>query len=250
MLTIVTVVKGDKAGLEKTLASARKQSEKDWQLVVVFPESDFEIAEYVYYMNSADNRITGIVEDSPGIYQAMNTALREKKSEFFWFMNAGDCFTNEDSIKQAIGTIEELSADLIVGGYSVSGDQKYDIKRLEILTARKFSLNVRKGCHQAMVFRSDKSMNFVNFDSEYSIAADFLKVLNCAKKGRAYWVPLNLATITPGGVSHARIHEVIEEKQLIREAFFGKKSVDYFLGWIWGTLLRIKIIIRNITGNL
>ena len=54
MLTIVTVVKEDRVGLEKTLVSAQNQTEKNWQLLVVYPKSDVEIAEYVKRVHLQD----------------------------------------------------------------------------------------------------------------------------------------------------------------------------------------------------
>lgn len=248
MLTIVTVVKEDRPGLEKTLVSAQNQSEKNWQLIVVYPKSDVQIAEYVKRVHLQDERINGVPEDSPGIYQAMNTGLRFMKSEFFWFMNAGDLFTNENSIQLALRAIDELSADLIVGCYSVLGGFEYEIERTEKITPRKFSLNVRKGCHQAMIFRANGTGVLSSFDTKYPMAADFLKVLQFAENNKSYWVPLNLALISPNGVSHTRIQQVIKEKQSIRAEFFGTNTFDFFLGWIWGVLLKIKIRVREISG--
>jgi len=245
-LLVITVCKDDPQGLKTTTESLLMQNYQEWhQIIVLASESDVAL-ETAKNLEKSDRRISLIIQANRGIYNAMNTGLRQRESDFVWFMNSGDLFEESNSISSAIGLAERLMADLVVGGYGLISQNKtysHPIRRYKTLS---FSLNIRGACHQAMLFRRNE-LTILGYNEKFTIAADFHLVLELISSGSVvYQVPNIFARVTPGGVSDIELNKTLKEKQQIRNDYFGRLSVGSITGLVWMSAVKLKVISRKI----
>ena len=139
------------------------------------------------------------------------------------------------------------NADLLIGGYLVSGDsnsQPY-LKSAKRLSSFEFAFNRRGGCHQAMLFHKKKVLEFGVFDIDFELASDFDLVMKIVKGENSFRAERVFACIEPGGVSDQRIYDVIREKHQIRRSHFERKTLLLLVSIGWGIAVKSKIRARN-----
>lgn len=240
-VTIVTISKDDTPGLLKTIESLTLQSYSQWKLLVILSSQFDHSRKWVEEMCLRDARIEIYFPPQAGIYQAMNFGLEKVKSKYVWFMNGGDQFATDSSLEFAVVNMDRLNAGVLMGGYQFEQNgiiHKFQRRAVQI-SPRRFSLNIRSGNHQAMVF-SMNAIKAIKFDTRFPIAADFKFVLDVLKEGQGFRVNEVLAQIELGGISDINVIQVWSQKQAIREEYFGNSTLDSFFGIIWTAAVRLK----------
>ena len=96
-ITIVTVVYNDKNNIEKTINSVLNQSYNSKEYIVVDGKSTDGTLEIV--KKYADQISVIVSEPDRGIYDAMNKAVDLAHNEWIIFMNSGDVFADNDTLK-------------------------------------------------------------------------------------------------------------------------------------------------------
>ena len=101
ILSIITINKNNIKGLEKTLNSISNQLNKEFELIIVDGAS---IDGSTDLINSykGEFKITKIIENDTGVFDAMNKGISIALNEFILFLNSGDYFINEYSSKTII----------------------------------------------------------------------------------------------------------------------------------------------------
>jgi glycosyltransferase involved in cell wall biosynthesis len=246
-VSIISIARNNKEGLANTYRSVLAQTYKNWELIlVVAPSQDGTIA-LSESLASSDPRIENLAQNGLGIYSAMNQGLKEANGDYVWFLNSGDEFNDDATLECALKQIQLLNADLLIGGYSVSGDsnsQPY-LKSSKRLSSFEFAFNRRGGCHQAMLFHKKKVLEFGGFDIDFELASDFDLVMKIVKGENSFRAERVFACIEPGGVSDQRIYDVIREKHQIRRNHFERKTLVLFISIGWGIAVKSKIRARN-----
>jgi glycosyltransferase involved in cell wall biosynthesis len=247
LLSIVTISKNDLSGLRSTIESLKAQRFQSWECLVVLPSKDDNSYKEVKRIIELDNRFFLLLQQEPGIYEAMNLALDHLETKLVWFMNGGDKFASDDTLSESIEILTEHSCSVLIGGYAYfEGEKKrIFIKRTGNLSAPRFSLNIRGGCHQSMLFDFSSNSD-LRFNTEFRMCADFDYVLNFLRNGRALRINRVLAEIEPNGVSSLQISEVLREKQRIRRQHFGYVSAVVIFGKIQNLLIVSKVKLRKI----
>jgi glycosyltransferase involved in cell wall biosynthesis len=245
-VTVVTVAKDNAAGLLSTIESLKMQEYSDWKAIIIVPKSSSEtlkVAEEVL----TDSRFLALHDQGQGIYEAMNLGLEKCRSEYVWFMNAGDCFPRRESIEEILAMAEKEQADLILGRHAVFGRSdgsraKRDF--LNRLTRFRFAFNLRSGCHQAMLFRTSKLSDLGGYSTKYRLAADFDAVLKIVSFGKAFRTSRVCAVVQPGGVADSNLKLVFREKHQIRINLM--KLPHYLLmSLAWTFLANLNLGIRH-----
>jgi glycosyltransferase involved in cell wall biosynthesis len=244
-VTIISVTKNDLDGIRRTVESIQEQDFTAWNLAIIVSSASDSSLDYVKQLSEANENIQFLIPDSLGIYQGMNFALDKLMPNLTWFLNGGDVFANKSVLSIAHKYMVEFKPSILIGGYAVveDGTRRVFSRRKWEINARRFSLNVRSGNHQAMLFdlSGDKK---VKFDIGLELAADFLLVLEKLTYKNALRIPEVLVEVEPGGVSGTYIERVWAEKQFARRKVFGKFSVDYSLGILWTYGVKLKRIAR------
>lgn len=115
-LSIITVAYNASQELELTLQSVNSQLRRyEAEHIVIDGGSTDDTAKILHtYVSEID---TAISEPDKGVYDAMNKGLALAKSDWIYFLNAGDVFYNEHSLSQILEFIGEgdvLYSDVIV----------------------------------------------------------------------------------------------------------------------------------------
>ena len=240
-VTIISVTKNDPEGIRRTVQSVIEQDFEVWKLaIVVSSESDSSL-DYARQLSESNDKITVLIPDSLGIYQGMNFALDNLKPKLTWFLNGGDVFATKSVLSKAVKYMTQYSPGILIGGYSITenGKRKLFVPNASKISARRFSLNIRSGNHQSMLFDFSGEAE-AKFNLNLEMAADFLLVLKRLRNQPAVRVPELFVEVEPGGVSSTYIEKVWIEKQEARREIFGKYSLDYLLGIIWTQGVKLK----------
>ncbi len=246
VLTVVTIVKNHADGLQKTYDSIFGQTFQNWEMLIVVGESKDSTLQLATSLALRDNRVRVFIQDSSGIYAAMNLGLQSARGQFICFMNAGDRFSTPSVLDGALKEILATPVGLVIGGYSVNREKKNDdfILSRKLISELDFTFNRRSGCHQSMFFRTEVLTKTGGFDLRYSLASDFDSVLKVIRYSGALRVAEVYSLIEPGGVADQGIFRVHQEKHEIRRRFFKKATVT-FLSWVWTVAASSKVFLSQ-----
>ena len=247
-VSIITVVKNNATGLAKTLNSALAQDFSDWELIIVYGQSQDSTYEVASEFCELDSRITLIEQHDQGIYEAMNLGISKSQADFLWFMNSGDQFFSIKSLESGFKAIQKSDYGFMVGGYKIENDERVFQQSPGEISEIKFALSRRGACHQAMIFRKNSVKKAGSFDVRFRFAADQKLCLEIIKDSGAAKISEILATMEPDGISDKNLIDMHQEKALVRTEVFAKNPVARALGWAWMKAARIRTSLRHI-GN-
>ena len=245
-ITIISVTKNDYEGIRRTVESVKEQDFSAWKLIIVLSSASDSSYDYAQQLSRDHSNIHYLIPDSLGIYLGMNFALEKFEAKLTWFLNGGDTFLNEYVLSCAYRYMVRYKPSVLIGGYTIleNGRRRVFSRHKSEISARKFSLNIRSGNHQAMLFNfSDHEKP--KFDLDLELAADFLLVLKELRHKPALRIPEVFVEVEPGGVSSTYIEKVWIEKQSARKMVFGQYSLDSLLGIIWTCAVRLKRLTRT-----
>ena len=247
-VSVITVVKNDSKGLQKTISSLFSQTFLTWECLIISARSEDNTQVVATEIADSDDRVTHIQESAPGIYEAMNQGILLAKAPALIFMNAGDVFAFSNSIAVLNKEMHEQNCPIVIGGYS-TGERVFSYKR-KTFGPKSFSLNKRWGCHQSMILRKNLVYSVGGFSLDYKIASDFELVLKMLSESKGIRIREVVSVIEPNGISSTQIRKVLSEKQEIRRKHFGNYSLSALLGEVWTLLVLSKINLRSLIGNL
>jgi glycosyltransferase involved in cell wall biosynthesis len=249
-VSIISIARNNESGLARTFQSVMSQTHTDWELILVIAPSNDGTMGLASRLADSDPRIVTYPQTGLGIYSAMNEGLHASNGEYVWFLNSGDEFRDELSLDAAVSQMKILRADLLIGGYTVSGQSlaKQYSKRSKKINRLDFAFNRRGGCHQAMLFNKKNLLDLNGFSLDFQLASDFDVILRIIEGGKTFRTQKVLARIEPGGISDQRIFDVIREKHQIRRIHFSKNTFILFMSIGWGLAVKTKIRGRNFFG--
>lgn len=163
-ISIITVTFNAETTLKITLDSVRKQSYKNYELIIIDGNSRDNTKSIIednkdiinYYISEKDN----------GIYDAMNKGIVAATGDFCVFLNAGDAFASPDILKMVNFEICQFPYNDIYIGYAeyVNGStysvHKPNFKKLPYAF-----------CHQAIFFRLSMLKKNL-YDISYKLSGD------------------------------------------------------------------------------
>ena len=145
-------------------------------------------------------------EPDKGIYDAMNKGLTQASGDYIVFMNAGDCFPQDDTLEQVVhrcrlmeSPSDELPAVLYGLTDIVDGEGKFLYHRRLQPPAHLSWRSFRQGmlvCHQAFYARTDIAKN-LQYDTRYRFSADVdwcIRVMREAERMNLPLVPVGIVT--------------------------------------------------------
>jgi glycosyltransferase involved in cell wall biosynthesis len=198
-ISIITVVRNDRSGLERTIASVREQTCDDVEFVVVDGASDDGTVDVI--RAHADVVDDWVSEPDQGIYDAMNKGLQRARGEMVLFLNAGDALLTQASLESAVQAMEQHRGADILYFEAVRADARRASGCDHWAAIRYDSV----GNHQALLVRTAAHRRFP-FDLRYRIKADRDVQLRMFLAGcRAASIPLALVEFAPGGISSRAI---------------------------------------------
>lgn len=125
-LSIVTVVRNDRQGLEQTIRSLQTQSYRDFEYLVIDGASTDGTLDVVR-RHEASIQFWQSGQDA-GIYDAMNQGLRKAEGQYILFLNAGDRILDKDGLKRVAAALASHPAvDLFY--FQAVGDRQQPVSR-------------------------------------------------------------------------------------------------------------------------
>lgn len=235
MISVITVVRNHRKGLELTYKSLKRQTYIRWEMIVIDGSSSDGTSEYLEQISQEDQRVKVHSQNGLGIYAAMNEGLELSNSESVWFMNAGDTFFLNDSLELGLQTFLKCNVSLLIGDYSLGPNTHY-INR-EIKASQISDLDIlfgRRGvCHQSMIFLRSALVNVGAYSLDYPVASDYDAILGIHLLGKVSRTNLMLSQIEGNGFSDKNLHQMYLEKFLIRKKHFPKKKWVTVLNYLW-----------------
>ena len=213
-LTVVTVVKDDLAGLEKTIRSLVEQVDLSGveYLVIDSSENSATVETVV-----KDSLIAGALFswcEPQGIYAAMNTGLSLARGKYIYYLNAGDLLADPHVIADLKQTIEAVNPAWIVGRVEISEvSDKTVVSESWDYHAEKRALFARGlfPPHQGTIVRTESLRAAGGFDAKYSISADYAAALSLSLVSDPFMTDRVIATFFEGGVSTERWQDSFRE---------------------------------------
>ena len=218
LVSIVTVVRNDPVGLEKTIDSVISQDYRRIEYVVVDGASTDGTLEVLKRRQASVN--AWISEPDGGIYQAMNKGVSLASGEYVCFMNAGDTFANSDTVSRMFHPypeVELLWGDCIV---EKQRSEEYDCAR-NVVPRLHRQMTVS---HQSLFTRRAILLKRP-YDESFRIAADYDFLCERLLAGAPWeYRPIPVSRINDTGAS-ARIYRtsIQEKRQIALTRFPGKR---------------------------
>ena len=167
--------------LERTCESVVNQTFKDYEWIVIDgdstnPQTLETLRRY------KENMAYFVSEPDDGVFDAMNKGIEQASGYWLIFMNAGDCFYNNESLKSMVPYIDQnKNCAVVYGGILREHKEKLEPyfikqKRLDDL----FFL-VDTIMHQSSFIRRDMFVKYGKYRDEFRVVSDW------AKFAQMYW---------------------------------------------------------------
>lgn len=254
MFSIIVVCYNAGEKLEKTIASIRRQTENDYEIIV---QDGFSTDGSVEKLSTgADIKI--FRERDEGIYDAMNRAVSHAAGKYLFFLNCGDYFADENVLAEVKLEIEERDGVTdsgedsekrkASGAAGSSGEEKRGKTPPRIfygnIRERATGAHVTSNpviddfacfrnvpCHQAC-FYDRRLLVKRGFRTCYRVRADYEHFLWCYYRAHAVMVymPLTVASYEGEGFSESgenRRRSAIEHTHIVKKYMSRRKVMKY-----------------------
>jgi glycosyltransferase involved in cell wall biosynthesis len=239
-LSIITICLNEK-DVEQTCQSIIGQNWQNFEWIVIDGGSDLECLEVLekykhrmaYFISEKDN----------GIYDAMNKGIRLATGEYLNFMNAGDCFCDENVLRDVFSVPQDAG---VLYGNAAHWDKKRKCYQIlvspPVLTIRYFFVACIN--HQSSFIRRELFHLYGVYDEQFRIAADWEKWL-CFKKQGVMFHPLARLIAVYGihGISSLQ-KSVLEYEKRILIKRYSRGISDYL--WVYARCSVKKFILKRI----
>ena len=218
-LTIITVVLNDAKKLKKTFESINTQIFRNFEHVVIDGGS-VDKSKLIIQKNKRENTKV-IFQKDKGIYYAMNKGIQKAQGKWIFFLNAGDTFINNQTLKK-IFTNQGINGDVFFGNIYkdyISFKKKWISKKI---TSNDFLMPFG---HQS-VFVKKQLYKKYKLNKDYKIISDFIFFYNLYKnKYRTQKINLYITKIDTDGASNRNRFLALSETY----SFFLKKKKKFFI---------------------
>jgi glycosyltransferase involved in cell wall biosynthesis len=210
LVTVITVVLNDAAGLQKTIASVTSQTYDNIEFILVDGGSSDATLEVI---RGCQDRIDfWISEPDQGIYDAMNKGIDLATGSWINFLNCGDCFYRAETVETVFSS-SFGDADFIYGDtFFLSGDFHGVVKAWDFSLLWKTMVFT----HQSLFTKADV-LKKRKFDTSFRICADYDIIFSSYMEGRKfYYADTVIAMFDPGYSDVNRARMAIEKWRVVR----------------------------------
>jgi glycosyltransferase involved in cell wall biosynthesis len=125
-----------------------------------------------------------VSEPDSGLYDAMNKGMHMATGDYLCFLNAGDCFHEDDTLLNVAHSLNGMNElpDIIYGNTALVDSEGHFLRMRRLAPPEKLNWrSFRHGmlvCHQAFFMKRTKA---VDYDLHYRFSADFDWCIRCMK---------------------------------------------------------------------
>ncbi len=206
MISIIIVSLNTKTDFQNTINSVISQNEK-LELIVIDGKSVDGTLDVIKKNSKLINKL--VIEKDDGIYSAMNKGINLASKKWIYFLNSGDVFHSNQTIKNTIKILKKNeNFDVIIGNSIVR-------KKNSLTKSPRKELNnsTVSSCfsHQSAFTKTELLKKYF-FNTKYKFASDFdffLKLFNSKKK--FLYIDELISINKSGGISDINRLEVYAE---------------------------------------
>ncbi|WP_416768933.1 glycosyltransferase family 2 protein [Sulfurimonas sp. ST-25] len=174
-LSIITITYNAEDYLKDTLQSIKDQTFKDYEYIIIDGNSCDGTLDIIDQYNAYIDIV--ISEKDSGIYNAMNKGLKLAKGEWVTFLNAGDSYRDENTLKKIFAQMDP-KLKLVYGDWA-NIDRNGLFEYMKATTDLKGTLQKNFYiCHQSLFVKNER-LPF--YDESYRIKADYQWVIDIVK---------------------------------------------------------------------
>ncbi|MDR9367043.1 MAG: glycosyltransferase [Balneolaceae bacterium] len=196
LLTVVIVTKNPGSDIFATLASVLPLDDESVEILIKDNSDDTSIEEINGSFQFTNFRYVHSPDD--GIYDAMNQAINLANGEYIYFLNAGDTYIDCDLLN--ILKNDQTEADFFYGNIVNLYPFARQISYSKYIN--KYTVYLRRVCHQAIVVKKDVFDQLGLFDTNLSVNADYLFILRLFDQFKGKSIQKLICIYKGGGFSY------------------------------------------------
>jgi putative colanic acid biosynthesis glycosyltransferase len=216
LFSLVTVVLNDLSGMMQTMNSIHSQCCVDYEWIIVDGDSTDGTKEFIASLGPQVSIWRS--EKDKGIYDAMNKGVKLATGRYAVFMNAGDVFTNSDTLQKVHDHVCETNyvQDIIFGGATLILPNGMKIYR----APKDMNTSIWHGLpayHQATYYRTVRLKETLYSDT-YQICGDYYLAAKLYLQGvKSSYLNESLVHFRVGGISYQNPLKLISEPYSIQK---------------------------------
>ena len=216
-ISIVTIVRNDPEGLEKTILSVIGQTYGNIEFIVIDGAStDGTVDVIKKYAHKLDYWVS---EKDGGVYDAMNKGIRKATGVWVNFMNAGDTFAGAD-------VLERIDWDAFRDSALVYGGKIFKARQYAPVDIAALRYGEIMACHQSMFFNKQILKEALIYDTSLPIYSDYELVNRIYVQGYPMSrVDIAVADYAEGGISEAASTQKRKDKYKTLYKYYGLPGI-------------------------
>ena len=224
-ISIITITFQAEAYIQRTLDSVHAQGYRDqFEYIIVDGNSRDQTMSLI--QNASIKPDVLISENDKGIYDAMNKGLAKATGEYVMFMNAGDEFASDDTLKTILNHLSKNQDVLYSDANFVDLKGNFMGKRSEAtphqlpqnLTWKDFKFGMLI-CHQSFICKKSIAPFF---SLEYQLSSDIDWEIQCLKAAnKISYMPEPICNYLMGGASVKNLKKSWLERFQVLSKHFG-----------------------------
>lgn len=182
--SIITVTYNAEKVIENTILSIIEQTYHNIEYIIIDGASKDKTINIIEKYRPQIKTV--VSEPDNGLYDAMNKGIALAKGDYLCFLNAGDCFHQNDTLKKIVSSLStDTLPDIIYGETEIVNGQGTFLHRRRLSAPEKLTWkSFRHGmlvCHQA--FFAKRSL-VDPYDLRYLFSSDFDWCIRIMKKSK------------------------------------------------------------------
>jgi putative colanic acid biosynthesis glycosyltransferase len=213
--SVITVVRDNRAGFERTARSVVAQKDANFEWIVIDGASTDGTVDAIRTYASRIAYWTS--KKDAGVYHGMNDGLVHASKDYVLFLNSGDVFCSEHSL----GSVADAAAGLTTGVSMILGGAilEYPFGHRVVLKARRAENYIHHSnptTHQATFLHRELHQS-LPYDTSYRIAGDYHCICSMfLKDARCAYVDDAVVAVIRGGDSFSHRHPLVHARECIR----------------------------------
>lgn len=243
LLTVVIVTKNPDSDIYATLASLLPLDDESVEILIKDNSDDHSLEEVNHFFQFSNFRYEHSSDN--GIYDAMNKGIELSKGDYIYFLNAGDTYI--DCNLPEILKNDDSKTDFFYG--NIINLHPFARQTSYSKYINKYSVYLRRVCHQAIVVKKEVFEELGLFDTNLSINADYLFILKLFDQFKGKSIQKLISIYKGGGLSYNYKLSKEEKAHLKKELKKFYNPIELFFLAIAKVVLSWFVTLKNINKS-
>lgn len=248
-VTIITVCFNAAKFIEKTIQSVLTQTDANIEYIIVDGDSTDDTLAIISKYSGRINKI--VSEKDAGIYDAMNKGIALATGDVIYFLNADDCFVDENVVADVARAFQENDTRMLVYGnvVLVGAPEGFDFAPAKAFQSRSITELLHNSyCHQAIFARKSLFIDVGIFNCQYKLAADYDWIVRSFKYNREGFFFLNREIAFYSYFGQSRQQDVVTRKEKKDIQFRTLLSLEFL--WYYFRYVFVRGLKKDILGEI